>query len=110
MDRYNVKGMSCAACVARVERAVNALDGIENVEVSLLTNSMTVEGTTEPSIIIEAVKKAGYKAIAVKKEQGSVNAQIDYLKQHRIHINSICQNTIFSINAVTKQPKIINLV
>ncbi|MCR5800409.1 MAG: heavy metal translocating P-type ATPase [Lachnospiraceae bacterium] len=62
MDRYNVKGMSCAACVARVERAVNALDGVENVEVSLLTNSMTVEGTTEPSIIIEAVKKAGYKA------------------------------------------------
>lgn len=64
MKKFRVTGMSCAACSARVERAVSALDGVERCEVSLLTNSMTVEGDADDSIIIGAVKNAGYGAEA----------------------------------------------
>ncbi len=59
---YTVTGMSCAACVARVEKAVAALPGVEACAVSLLTHSMTVEGTAAPAAIITAVEKAGYGA------------------------------------------------
>ena len=62
MQQYNVTGMSCAACSARVEKAVNAVAGVTSCSVSLLTNSMGVEGTAEPSAIIAAVKNAGYGA------------------------------------------------
>lgn len=62
MEQYNVTGMSCAACSSRVEKAVNAVDGVESCSVSLLTNSMGVEGTASPKDIIEAVEKAGYGA------------------------------------------------
>ena len=61
-DIYNVTGMSCAACSARVERVVKKLDGVTSCAVSLLTNSMSVEGTAQPSAIIAAVEKAGYGA------------------------------------------------
>ena len=54
--------MSCAACSARVEKAVGAVPGVSSVAVSLLTNSMGVEGTATPEAIIEAVEKAGYGA------------------------------------------------
>ena len=54
--------MSCAACSARVEKAVSAVEGVSSCTVSLLTNSMTVEGTAAPESIISAVNKAGYKA------------------------------------------------
>ncbi len=60
MLKFNVTGMSCAACSARVERAVSAVPGIESVSVSLLTNSMVTEGTAQAKDIIRAVKKAGY--------------------------------------------------
>lgn len=60
MKQYNVTGMSCAACQARVERAVGAVPGVENVAVSLLTNSMGVEGTAKDKEIIKAVEAAGY--------------------------------------------------
>ena len=62
MDQYKVEGMSCAACQARVEKAVNAVDGVESCSVSLLTNSMGVEGTASPESIIRAVENAGYSA------------------------------------------------
>ena len=62
METYQVTGMSCAACAARVEKAVNAVPGVTNCAVSLLTNSMGVEGTADPGQIIEAVTKAGYGA------------------------------------------------
>ena len=62
MQQYNVTGMSCAACSARVEKAVNAVAGVTSCSVSLLTNSMGVEGTADPSAIIAAVKNAGYGA------------------------------------------------
>ena len=59
---YSVTGMSCAACSARVEKAVNQVPGVTACSVSLLTNSMGVEGTASPQMILEAVEKAGYKA------------------------------------------------
>ena len=62
MDRYNVTGMSCAACQARVEKAVNAIDGVKSCAVSLLTNSLGVEGSAKPEQIIRAVEEAGYGA------------------------------------------------
>lgn len=62
MEQYNVTGMSCAACSARVEKAVSCVPGVESVSVSLLTNAMGVEGTASPAAIIEAVEKAGYGA------------------------------------------------
>lgn len=62
MDQYNVTGMSCAACQTRVEKAVNAVEGVESCAVSLLTNSMGVEGTATPESIITAVEAAGYGA------------------------------------------------
>lgn len=62
MDRYNITGMSCAACSARVEKAVKAVDGVTECSVNLLTNSMTVKGSATTDTIIEAVQKAGYGA------------------------------------------------
>lgn len=62
MKQYNVTGMSCAACQARVEKAVNAIPGITSCSVSLLTNSMGVDGDVDDAIIIKAVEDAGYGA------------------------------------------------
>ena len=62
MKQYNVTGMSCAACSARVEKAVSGVPGVTSCSVSLLTNSMGVEGTASPDEIIRAVEKAGYGA------------------------------------------------
>ena len=62
MDKYNVVGMSCAACSARVEKAVSALEGVDKCAVNLLTNSMTVEGSATSDEIIAAVEAAGYGA------------------------------------------------
>ena len=76
MKEYDVTGMSCAACSARVEKAVSAVPGVESCAVSLLTNSMQVEGSAAPEAVAAAVKKAGYGAslkgqaapVAAKKE------------------------------------------
>ena len=62
MKQFNVTGMTCAACQARVEKAVNAVDGVDSCAVSLLTNSMGVEGSASPDMIIKAVEAAGYGA------------------------------------------------
>ncbi|MBQ9483075.1 MAG: heavy metal translocating P-type ATPase [Ruminiclostridium sp.] len=62
MKQYNVTGMSCAACSARVEKAVSAVEGVTACSVSLLTNSMGVEGSASPEDIIKAVENAGYGA------------------------------------------------
>ena len=69
MVLYNVKGMSCSACSARVEKAVLKVPGVTSCTVSLLTNSMGVEGTASPESIVAAVKAAGYKA-SLKKGAG----------------------------------------
>ncbi|MBQ9538045.1 MAG: copper-translocating P-type ATPase, partial [Treponema sp.] len=62
MEQYAISGMSCAACQARVEKAVSGIAGVSSCSVSLLTNSMGVEGTASPAKVIAAVKKAGYGA------------------------------------------------
>ena len=62
MEQYDVTGMSCAACSARVEKAVSGVPGVTSCSVSLLTNSMGVEGTADPKAIIKAVEDAGYGA------------------------------------------------
>ena len=62
MTKYNITGMSCAACSNRVEKAVSKVEGVKSVSVSLLTNTMGVEGDASSSDIIEAVQKAGYDA------------------------------------------------
>ena len=84
MKQYNVTGMSCAACSARVEKAVNKVPGVTACSVSLLTNSMGVEGTAEPSAIIAAVETAGYGASEKGAEnsgaKASAAADDDFLK------------------------------
>ena len=69
MDQYNVTGMSCAACAARVEKAVGAVQGVTGCSVSLLTNSMGVEGSASPAAIIAAVENAGYGAAKAKRRR-----------------------------------------
>ena len=72
MKQYHVTGMSCAACSARVEKAVSGVPGVTACSVSLLTNSMGVEGTAADQAIIDAVQAAGYGA-SVKGAQQSAN-------------------------------------
>ena len=74
MKQFNVTGMSCAACSARVEKAVSSVNGVSSCSVSLLTNSMGVEGTASDSDIINAVKNAGYGA-SVKGAASSAPAE-----------------------------------
>lgn len=74
MEKYSITGMSCAACVSRVEKAVSRVAGVSSCTVSLLTNSMGVEGTAKPSEIIKAVEKAGYKAAEIRKSKKSAEA------------------------------------
>ena len=75
MEQYIVTGMSCAACSARVEKAVNAVPGVTSCSVSLLTNSMVVEGSASGDAIIEAVQNAGYGAKIKGADVQSGNAQ-----------------------------------
>ena len=70
MEKYKVTGMSCAACQARVEKAVASLDGVDSCVVSLLTNSMNVEGTASSEAVIKAVKDAGYGASLLGGDSG----------------------------------------
>ena len=80
MEQYNVTGMSCAACSARVEKAVRAVPGVESCSVSLLTNSMGVTGTATPEQIIAAVEKAGYGAGLKQKGGAAPQPAADPLK------------------------------
>lgn len=92
MDQYTVTGMSCAACQARVEKAVSKVPGVESCNVSLLTNTMGVEGTASPSDIMKAVEDAGYGASPKGagqesgRQAGSLTAKIaaeeEALKDH----------------------------
>ena len=83
MEQFNVTGMSCAACSARVEKAVKSVPGVTGCSVSLLTNSMGVEGTAEDSAIIRAVEQAGYGASPKKAAAAaSTSAELDALADH----------------------------
>ena len=76
MTQFNITGMSCAACVARVEKAVNSVPGVNSCSVSLLTNSMGVEGSADTSAIIKAVTDAGYGA-SLKNEKTTQSKNSD---------------------------------
>ena len=78
MKKFNVTGMSCAACSSRVEKAVSKVNGVKSVSVSLLTNSMGVEGSASDESIIAAVEKAGYGASVAggEKKQSAENEQL----------------------------------
>ena len=78
MTQYNVTGMSCAACVARVEKAVNQVPGVSSCAVSLLTNSMGVDGTADSAAIVKAVEQAGY-GCSVKGAEKTAAPQEDAL-------------------------------
>lgn len=73
MKKYDVTGMSCAACSARVEKAVSKLEGVDSCTVNLLTNSMSVEGSVSSETIINAVKDAGYGASEKNENSKSTN-------------------------------------
>ena len=82
MEQYNVTGMSCAACSARVEKAVKKVPGVTSCSVSLLTNSMGVEGTASPAAILSAVQEAGYGAspkTASASKASDASADLDAL-------------------------------
>ena len=84
MKQYTVTGMSCAACSARVEQAVSKVDGVTSCSVSLLTNSMGVEGSATDAQIVEAVEQAGYgaspKGTATESENDKANNSLEQLK------------------------------
>ena len=71
MQKYDITGMSCAACSARVQKAVSVVDGVEDCQVNLLTNSMTVKGTADEETIVSAVRAAGYGAAIVGENKES---------------------------------------
>lgn len=77
MEQYNVTGMSCAACQTRVEKAVNAVPGVESCAVSLLTNSMGVTGSADPAAVMKAVADAGYGA-TLKGQEKSGSRKVSY--------------------------------
>ena len=84
MKQYTVTGMSCAACSARVEKAVSKVDGVTSCSVSLLTNSMGVEGSATDAQIVEAVEQAGYgaspKGTVTESENDKANNSLEQLK------------------------------
>ena len=82
MEQYNVTGMSCAACSARVEKAVKKVPGVTSCSVSLLTNSMGVEGTASASAIVKAVQEAGYGASPKAAAAETPSAELDALADH----------------------------
>ncbi len=82
MEQYTVTGMSCAACSARVEKAVKAVPGVTSCSVSLLTNSMGVEGTASAPAIVKAVQEAGYGASPKAAAAETPSAELDALADH----------------------------
>ena len=80
MKQFNVTGMSCAACSARVEKAVSAVNGVTSCSVSLLTNSMGVDGNASDADIIAAVEKAGYGAFVKGGAENRTDDKAEMLK------------------------------
>lgn len=89
MEKYNVTGMSCAACSARVEKAVSSLKGVTSCSVNLLTNSMIVDGSASDFEIITAVNDAGYGASKVGDKQKSNNDNSDMSGKHELKLMKI---------------------
>lgn len=103
MDKYAVTGMSCAACQAKVEKAVNSIEGVTSCSVSLLTNSMGVEGNVTPDKIIKAVEDAGYGASLMNtgknKGRSSFAEQEELLKDKTTPVlkNRLISSLIFLV-------------
>lgn len=83
MKQYAVTGMACAACSARVEKAVSRVEGVSSCSVNLLTKSMGVEGDVPDSVIIQAVVDAGYGAHVMEQEKNGETGTDDTLKIQR---------------------------
>ncbi len=86
MKQYNITGMSCAACSSRIEKAVSAVEGVSSCSVSLLTNSMSVEGDAASEAVITAVKAAGYGASIKSHEKKSSELHSDELEDNETPI------------------------
>ena len=93
MEKYNITGMSCAACSASVEKAAKKVKGIEKCSVNLLTNSMTVDGEYDKNELVNAIKNAGYGAVLAdtnntttgnEPQQTNVNSEIKTMKSRLI--------------------------
>ncbi len=97
MKKYSVTGMSCAACQARVEKAVLGVDGVESCAVSLLTNTMGVEGAADEKAVIEAVERAGYGAsvFGSQEKKHGHSAEIDSIEDKESPI--LVKRLIFSV-------------
>ncbi len=91
MKKFDITGMSCAACSARVEKVITAIDGVESCSVSLLTNSATVEGDADAAVIVSAVKKAGY---GIKPAGGSDES--DALLKPNSEIKGLIKRVVYS--------------
>ena len=92
--KFKVSGMSCAACSARVERAVSVIDGVEKCEVSLLLGEMTVIGNSEDGVIISAVESAGYGAEPYNQSNNQDGYDID--KKNKKQIEGIVKRLTLS--------------
>ena len=89
MEQYNVTGMSCAACSARVEKAVSKVPGVTSCSVSLLTNSMGVEGAASAQAIIAAVEAAGYGASVKGAAKAAPADAGDALQDQHLHLQQV---------------------
>lgn len=99
MKRYNVTGMSCAACSARVEKAVSGVDGVESCSVNLLTGAMSVEGSASPDTVIKAVTDAGYNATLEGSKKANDSGKTSENERHEIKIlrNRLIWSGVFLI-------------
>ncbi|MGN0771411.1 MAG: heavy metal translocating P-type ATPase [Christensenellales bacterium] len=92
MTKYNVKGMTCASCSARIEKTVSSLQGVSSCSVNLLTNTMTVEGDAKPQVVIDAVRKIGYDASC-----NNNNAESQKKADYKGRVNRLLGSTIVSL-------------
>ena len=94
MDKYKITGMSCAACSARVEKAVSSLDGVKSCSVNFLTNSMTVDGSDEKTVV-EAVKLAGYGASLLSANKKTEKDKNEGDGERKILVKRLVSSLIF---------------
>lgn len=91
MQEYNITGMSCAACSARVEKAVSKVSGVKSCSVNLLTNSMSVDGTASTQNIINAVTNAGYGASLKGAETAATDDKLTDRETPKLKKDSLFQ-------------------
>lgn len=97
MQKFFVTGMSCAACVSRVESAVKKVPGVSSCEVSLLTNSMTVDGSASAEKIIRAVKKSGYGAQSTDEKNSAENSMQEKMLSFDDEISALKKRLLLSV-------------